>query len=136
MEGSQKEIRFYGMKPSKALKEKEEIMNNQFHFKNFEPDFKLRLLANHVLNRTLDIAPYGAIGIGLLEQRNESDYCCSLDIYSNQGPFMASVVAATPQKALEYLEEKIKKQISRWKSGRGSPVPTSLVIGHPAMAVS
>ncbi|MBY0471932.1 hypothetical protein K2X30_12260 [bacterium] len=111
-------------------------MNNQFHFKNFEPDFQLRLQANIVLNRTLDVAPYGATAIGLLEKRGEEDYCCALDIYSKQGPFMASAVGETAEKALQCLEEKIKKQISWWKSNRGGPMPPSMVMGHPAVAAS
>ncbi len=111
-------------------------MNNQFHFKRFEPDFKLRFQANLVLNRTLDVAPYGAVGIGLLEKLGEGEYSCALDIYSKHGPFMASVVGPTPEKALEYLEEKIKKQISWWKSHRGGPIPPSIVIGYPAVATS
>jgi hypothetical protein len=111
-------------------------MNNQFHFKNFEPEFPLRLHANLVMNRILDIAPYGAIGIGLLEKRGENDYCCAFDIYSKQGPFMATAVGPTPEKALECLEEKIKKQISWWKSHRGGPVPPSIIVGHTAVAAS
>ncbi|MFL5815197.1 MAG: hypothetical protein ACJ763_16590 [Bdellovibrionia bacterium] len=112
-------------------------MNNQFHFKNFEPDFQLRLQANVVLNRTLDIAPYGAVAIGLLEKRDENDYCCALDIYSKQGPFMASAVGADPESALHCLEEKIRRQISWWKSHRrDGPVPPSIVTGHPAVVTS
>ena len=102
-------------------------MNNQFHFKNFEPDFMVRLQANLVLERTLDLVPYGASAVGLLEKRAETDYRCALDIYSSQGPFMASVAGPTPEKALECLEEKIRKQINWWKSNRGGPVPPNRI---------
>lgn len=112
-------------------------MNNQFYFKNFEPDFQLRLQSNVVLSRILDTAPYGAVAVGLLEKRDEGDYYCALDVYSKQGPFMASAVRSDPESALSCLEEKIKKQIVWWKSHRGGgPVPPSIVTGHTADVVS
>jgi len=111
-------------------------MTHQFHFKNFDPDFKLRFQANLILDRTLDMAPYGAFAVGLVERRDDGNYCCALDIYSQQGPFMASVVGSTPEKALECLEDKMKKQISWWKSHRGNLVPPGIVTGHPASAAS
>lgn len=111
-------------------------MHNQFNFKDFEPDFKLRLEANLVLDRTMDLAPYGAIGIGLMEKRGEGDYCCAFDIYSNRGPFMASAVGSSPNEALRCLEEKINKQLSWWKSRCGEAPPPSIVLGHPASIAS
>lgn len=111
-------------------------MNNQFNFKNFEPDFKIRLDANLVLERMMDGAPYGATGVGLLEKRGDEEYCCTLDIYSSQGPFMASVVGATPEKSLECLEEKIRKQLSGWKSRRSTPFLSPVEWGHPVGAAS
>jgi hypothetical protein len=112
-------------------------MNHQFHFKNFKPEFNLRFQANLVLNRILDEAPYGAIGVGLLEKQGEEDYSCALDIYSNHGPFMANAVSSTPEQALVALEEKIKKQIAWWKSHRGGVLPADPPFsGRPTVVAS
>jgi hypothetical protein len=111
-------------------------MSNQFHFKNFEPDFKLRFQANLIVNRILDSAPVGAFGVGLLEKEGESSYRCALDIFSSHGPFMASAVSATPEQALEGLENRINRQIDWWKSHRGgkSSPPSAFQGAHPALA--
>jgi hypothetical protein len=111
-------------------------MNSQFHFKNFEPEFQLRFKANLVLNRTLDVAPYGSIGIGLLKKHGENDYCCALDIYSKQGPFIANAVASTPEKALECLEEKMKNQIYSEKAQKENFLQPSSFCRNQALAVS
>jgi ribosome-associated translation inhibitor RaiA len=112
-------------------------MNHQFHFKNFEPEFKLRFQSNLIFNRILDEAPYGAIGVGLLEKQGEEEYRCALDIYSNHGPLMASAVSSTPEQALEALEEKIKKQIAWWKSHCSETyAPSQLFSGRPTMVAS
>ena len=112
-------------------------MNHQFHFKNFEAPFKLRFQANVVLNRILDVAPYGAIGFGLLEKQDGDCYRCTLDIHSKDGPFMASAVKSTPVQALEEVEAKIRRQLDWWKSHRGGPLPPAMVATRiPARAVS
>jgi hypothetical protein len=108
-------------------------MKNQFYFQDFEPEFKLRLQANLVLNRILDEAPYGATALGLILKQSEGSFRCALDIYSKQGPFMADAVSATPEQALKSLEEKIKNQLGWWKSHRGGPVPSAPAIGRESL---
>jgi hypothetical protein len=104
-------------------------MKNQFHFKNFEPEFKLRFQANLVLNRIMDEAPYGSMAVGLLLKQSDETYRCALDVYSKHGPFMANAVGITPEQALKAMEEKIKNQLGWWKSHRGGPVPPAPAIG-------
>jgi len=113
-------------------------MNRQFYFKGMEPSFKLRFQANLVLCRILDDAPYGAAGFGILEQQEGGGFRSSLDIQSPYGPFMASAVHSTPERALEEMESKIKNQLDWWKSHRSrSTVPTGMTSGeHFQRAVS
>jgi hypothetical protein len=94
-------------------------MSNRFYFKNFEPDFQTQIQANLIMTRTLEAAPYGAVAIGLIEKQGQDDYCCALDINSKAGPFVATAIGPTPEKALEYLEGKIQRQIAWWKTNRG-----------------
>jgi hypothetical protein len=103
-------------------------MKNQFHFKNFEPEFKLRFQANLVLSRIMDEAPYGSNAVGLLLKQSDETYRCALDIYSKQGPFMANAVGVTPEQALKATEEKIRNQLSWSKTHRGGPVPPAPAI--------
>ena len=109
---------------------------NQFHYKNYEPDFNLRFQAGVTFNRILDIAPYGATGLGVLEKQGENEFRCSLDIYSKQGPFMASIVGPTPEQALADLEEKIKKQIAWWRSHQGGAATPRIFGARPASVAS
>ena len=94
-------------------------MISQVHFTNFEADESLRILANSVLSKILDRAPSDSTAVALLE-RQEEGYRCSLDVFSRQGPYMASVVRATAAEAIRGIEEKLEEQLSRWRTS--SPV--------------
>lgn len=112
-------------------------MKNQFYFENFEPEFKLRFQANLVLSRIMDNAPYGSTSVALLVRQSAESYHCALDIYSQQGPLIANAVGATPEQALNGMEEKMKKQCERWKSHRvDSFSPSKLPFAFAALAVS
>jgi hypothetical protein len=100
-------------------KKKEHCMINQFNFKNFDANDATRSKANFALSKILDRAPYDSTAVALLEKL-EDGYRCSVDIYSRQGPFMASTVRATALDAIQAIESKLKYQIEWWWSHRGS----------------
>jgi len=93
-------------------------MISQFHFKNFDADETIRARANVALGRILDRAPFGCTGVALLEKQDEG-FRCSIDVYSQQGPFMASTVRATAGDAIHATQERLKNQIDWWCSHRG-----------------
>jgi hypothetical protein len=92
-------------------------MISQFHFKNFDVDEVTRSVANLALVRILDLAPYGSKAVAVLEKQPEG-YCCSVDVYSRRGLFVASVVRATAADAIHAIEKKLKKQIKSRSSQR------------------
>jgi hypothetical protein len=91
-------------------------MENQFHFKNFEPDLQLKSQVNLVLNRILESAPLGAYGVGLLEREGNGNYLSELEIISEQGSFIANAKNTSPMEALEGLENRLNRQIDYWRS--------------------
>jgi hypothetical protein len=93
-------------------------MQTQFHFKNMTPEPALRFTANATLDRILAKSPYGARAVAILEPDGES-FRCALDIYSPQGPFMASAVGPTPLQVLRSIEARIGSQIEWWRAHRG-----------------
>jgi hypothetical protein len=92
-------------------------MRQEFHFKSFEPGTGVRRKAEDVLDRIMDLAPYGSIAVALLE-RQDDGYRCSMDVYSKIGPFMASAMAQSAFDALEILEKRMVARIDRWKRHR------------------
>jgi hypothetical protein len=98
-------------------------MKSQFHFKNVEADDDLKSTAHLALSKILDRAPCDSTAVALLEKQ-ENGYRCSLDIYSLQGPFMASTVRPTALGAIYAVEEKLRNQIEFLWSHREKPQQT------------
>jgi hypothetical protein len=67
----------------------------------------------------LDRSPYGSRAIAILEQEKDGAYRCALDIYSKQGPFIASAVGRTPLESVRAIEAKIGRQLELWRKNRG-----------------
>ena len=94
-------------------------MVSQFHFKNFEADESIRTRANLSLSRILDRGPCDSRAVALLEAQEQGFFRCSVDIYSRQGPFMASTVRTSVEEAIQAAEDKIKGQLEWWWAHRG-----------------
>jgi len=84
-----------------------------FNFIGFIPDDDLRFQANCTVEELLDLAPYGAIAVSLLE-KSEDTYRCSIEIYSHHGPFTASSSSPSPKEALETVLGLLAPRLKRW----------------------
>ena len=89
-------------------------MLSQFYFKDLNPSKELRSEANQTLDRILDEAPFGAITIVLIE-KDGAQYRCSVDIYTKNGPLIASTVQATPLMAIKHVEDVLLTKLGKWK---------------------
>lgn len=85
----------------------------EFSFIGFEPDDDLRMQANCSLDELLEMAPHGSIAVALLE-KNEAGYRCSIEIYSQHGPFSASGSDHNGKDALETVIRLIAPKLKRW----------------------
>jgi hypothetical protein len=94
-------------------------MVSQFHFKNYEADESTQAAANLALSEVLDFDLDGSRAVGVLEKQGE-EYRCSMEVYSRQGPFMATAMRSNPVEAIQIVEKKLKSQIAlrraRWAS--------------------
>ncbi len=102
-------------------------MFNRFVYRHFEPDLSVRIVAERLLDKIMDEAPYSATVIGLLEYREDGRFQASIEIYSRHRMFRASTAKDEPDLALEKAASKILRQLDRWKSKRGTklkPIPS------------
>jgi hypothetical protein len=94
-------------------------MISQFHFKDYEADEGTKAVANLALSKVLDIAPDDSRAVAILEKQGK-EFGCSMEVYSRQGPFMATAVRPNPVEAIQVVEEKLKCQIAWCRSHWGS----------------
>jgi hypothetical protein len=92
-------------------------MIQNFNFIGFSPNENLREKSNLVLNRLLELAPYGSVAVALLEKDARS-YGCSIEIYSEQGPFTARCHDDSPEVALENVTRSLSQKLEHWKEVR------------------
>jgi hypothetical protein len=99
--------------------------SNQFFFKNFLPSIELEQKANQLLLNVQALSPYDSRILALMEQTDHS-FCCSIDIYSKYGPFMARSQMAEPETALASMVAQITEKLQEWRNqrfGDGSTQP-------------
>ena len=92
-------------------------MENKIYFKNFEADPNTQVMAETLLERVADVAPYSSSIIGAVE-KTDKEFCASIDIYFNGGAFFASAQDKNLQRALWRVEKKICNKIDQWKGHR------------------
>lgn len=88
-------------------------MLKKFVFKNFEPTADLKFYLDRSLRRVLDLTPYGSTAFAIVEKQ-DTDFRCSVDIYSSQGPFAASAVGVTPDDAIRCALNKFYRPTEKW----------------------
>lgn len=92
-----------------------------FNFVGFEPNDELKESSSKLLERLLDLAPFGSIAVAQLVQ-DELSFHCTIEIYSKFGPFIACASGASPQKVLENASESVTKKMRRWKQTRKNSI--------------
>jgi hypothetical protein len=95
-------------------------MITDFQFFGFNPTDELKTKAIRALDRLLDIAPYGSMAVALM-RKDEDMYCCSIEIFSKRGPFVARVSQKTPEASLEKSARMLSKKLERWHESVRSP---------------
>jgi ribosome-associated translation inhibitor RaiA len=109
------------------VKEGEHVIN-KFHFKNFEPEFQTRVVAEDTLQRLEQETPTSSTIVGLLESLG-TEYCASIDVYFMGGTFLAIANASDPEQAIKLVAEKILSKIQNWKQSNRRSSPPAVVIG-------
>lgn len=104
-------------------------MINKFHFKNFEPTFQTRVLAEDTLQKLEAEAPTNSTIVGLLESLG-TEYCASIDVYFRGGTFLAIANAPEPDQAITLVAEKVFSKIQSWKQSKRNSSLAPIIIGE------
>ncbi len=94
-------------------------MLTDFHFKDFIPDAVLRHQANRTVDRLLELAPYGAVAVALVEP-DGNQFRCKIEIYSKNGPFIAETTRPTAMQAVSQAGQALTAKLLRWQDLRYS----------------
>ncbi len=104
-------------------------MLNHFHYKNYDPDFDTRVLAESVLQRLEDAAPYSSSILGMVE-KTPHGFSASIDIRSEHGTFLATAQGTQIESVLYSLESKMKSKLSHWVNTRFERIKSSNWFRH------
>ena len=88
-----------------------------FLFKGFNPSENLRIKANRLLDKVLDLAPSDAHLSGSLEKVGER-YHCSLELGSLACPFSVGKSHKFASIALDNAELSLLRKLEQWKRSR------------------
>ena len=89
----------------------------KLEFVGFSPDEKMRNFTSIVAERIYLSAPSDSF-IKLITEKTKNVIRATCQIGSQAGSFMAEVVADTPIRAIQQIENKIQNQIDNWKNHR------------------
>lgn len=94
-------------------------MYADFAFFGFTPTKNLKSKANITLGRLLDRSPFGSQAVATMEFDGETHYC-SVEIYSQYGPFIAKASHQNAMKALEQVNQRLMAKLNAWSERRFS----------------
>jgi hypothetical protein len=88
-------------------------MSTGIYFKNCSVPEEFESYANICLSRVIDLAPYGATALAVVEQANEkiSGY---IEVCSSWGPFFVSAVGHDMKIIVDQLMEKMQEKLQTW----------------------
>lgn len=92
-------------------------MMNQLSYRGFEPSEEIKLKADEVLNQLVDRAPFGAFVNAMIEKEGEH-FRCTVNLFSQQGPFYASIVDSDISKTLERVKTTLIKKLISWRKSK------------------
>ncbi|MCM2322691.1 MAG: hypothetical protein NDJ90_05480 [Oligoflexia bacterium] len=94
-------------------------MLDRFSFRGFQPSANFEAEASRALAELLSGAPADTSCLGSIEQGPQG-FVARVDLYSNDGPFLADAVASTPEEAFARVVTDLRARLAEWHERRAS----------------